>query len=81
MLDRKIKHLKFKFNLFKVKCLNKRIVKNNLKALKLSLYYIDKINIPKNEKENEELKIALALYDETIEKINEDINRCRKYVW
>ena len=80
MLTKKA-HLDFKLSLFKVRCTHKRLMKVRLRILKLCLHKVVKIGIPKNNEENETLKRIIAFYDETIQDLNKDIDRCRKYVW
>lgn len=60
---------------YEVDKLHKKLLKYNLKALKLYLDCMYKIGIPKNEKENELLKRAVCSCKEIIKDINEEIDR------
>lgn len=58
----------------------KKIVKNRTKALALYLDTVNIIGIPKDDKEKEVLKDVINRYDNTIQKLEEDMKYPRMYI-
>jgi hypothetical protein len=70
-----------KFKTFKLRCSHMKIVKHELKILRFCVCNIIKIGIPISETDNESIKQLSALYDETLKKLNGDVDKIRSYVW
>ena len=79
MLTKK-EHLKFTLNMFKVRRTHKKIIKMRLWILKRCIYEIIRIGNPKNNIEIKSLNQAIILYDNTVQELNNNIDRYRKLV-
>lgn len=58
----------------------KRVIKNRTKALALYLETANLIGFPTSDKEKEVLKDVINRYDETIQKLEEDLRYARMYI-
>lgn len=80
VLRKLIQKYKFKFSIFKVNHAHKKCIKHCLKSLNFCLNTVNELIIPTTEREKEIMKNILDLYDEVIDYMNKDINRCRNII-
>lgn len=80
MLKEKMKYWKFKMSCFKLKSHHKKLVNHNIKTLKFCIHNINKINFPTTDAEKETLTLLIDLYEKTVNDLNKDVERVKKYM-
>ena len=80
MLKEKMNYWKFKFSCLKLKRHHKKLVNHNIKTLKFCIHNINNINFPTTDLERETLTVLIDLYEKTVNDLNKDIERVKRYM-
>ncbi len=80
MLKEKIKDLKIKFAFLKIRRSRMKLMRHYLKTLKYCIRTADKIYIPTSIEEVSTMEELLSFYDETIVKLNKNMDIYRRLI-